>query len=163
LFSCAIALGPLMAGAIVLTALALENHATAQKSSFTQNHGVRVSAIVQSFENIPRCSKTGCSYNSNATVTLAHPILGGIKTTFVYYPGVWPLPVGSALTAVVDPNDAEYAEILGKPYRSQVGWIILASLAAPCDLLFVVDVFLTVVMIRRWYRQPHGSGTVASA
>jgi hypothetical protein len=123
----------------VLAAGAVVNVSNWSRSSYTQNHGVRVSGTVISANNSQVCSaRGGCSYTATITVQLSHPI-GGLSVTTAHYPASTDLVSGEPVTVLVDPKQPSYAELPGHAYTTAIQWILGFALAAFLALLAYFD------------------------
>lgn len=103
---------------------AIVNVSNAQRSSFTQDHGVRVAASVVAVDNTSVCSaRGGCSYTASIAVRLSSPVRGVTATT-VSYPDRSDLASGDSVTVLVDPQQPGYAELPGHPNTTAVQWAL---------------------------------------
>ncbi len=132
-----LSLGGLMFVATVVSA-------AANRSGYTQAHGLPRSGIVTSVAN-----HTGKGSSADVGVRLGEPVDGQAATT-AHLPSVTSLKPGMAVRVLVDPRDPSYAEFPGQRYiqkvTAQVGAaFFLASLA--------VFAFLAAWWGRVWLRQ----------
>jgi len=114
-------------------------HGLTAKSTYTQSHGVRETAVVLS-DHV----NSGKTTSSDIAVRLSAPV-DGHDTTTVNVLGATNYTPGTSLTALVDPQDPGYAELPGRPYSAASQW------KAPAALGFV-DVFsfpFVVIYLRR--------------
>ena len=128
----------LAVGAAAFVAV-LALHALTAKSTYTQSHGVRETAVVLN-DHV----NTGRTTTSDIAVRLSAPV-DGHGTTTVNVLGATGYAPGTSLTALVDPQDPGYAELPGRPYSTASQW------EAPAVLGFV-DVFsfpFVVIYLRR--------------
>jgi hypothetical protein len=126
--------------------------AAANKSGYTQAHGLPRSGVVTSVAN-----HTGKSSSADVGVRLGEPV-GGQAATTAHLPSVTSLKPGMAVRVLVDPRDPSYAEFPGQRYihkvTAQVGAaFFLASFAA--------FAFLAAWWGRVWLRQ-HQRGLTAA-
>jgi hypothetical protein len=133
---------------VFLIVSTLQSYSGAQRSSYTQAHGVSETAVADSVQvNMQRGSHGSVSYTSDITVTVQHPSVGDGSAT-VYSQGDTSITQGSTFTVLVDPRQPSYAEIPGSPYDTTTGWIvsllftivfgILAGLAARHAVLMIL-------------------------
>ena len=117
--------------ALITTAMAcfglvatFQAHSGAQRSSYTQAHGVTETAVADDVENIASHTSKGggYSYTNQITVTVQHPSVGDGSAT-VYGNGQTSVQSGDTLTVLVDPRQPSYAERPGAPYDTTRGWI----------------------------------------
>jgi hypothetical protein len=122
--------GTVAGAALITTAMAcfglvatLQAHSGAQRSSYTQSHGVTETAVADDVENISsHTSKGGYSYTNQIAITVQHPAVGDGSAT-VYGNGQTSVQSGDTLTVLVDPKQPSYAEIPGAPYYTTRSWI----------------------------------------
>jgi len=108
---------------IFLLIATLNAYSGAQRSSYTQAHGVSESAVADNVQLITNRNSHGhVSYTSDITVTIQHPAVGD-GTATVYIQGATPIMQGSTFTVLVDPRQPSYAEIPGAPYDTTSDWI----------------------------------------
>jgi len=108
---------------IFLLVATLNAYSGAQRSSYTQAHGVSQSAVADNVQIITNRNSHGhVSYTSDITVTIRHPAVGD-GTATVYIQGETPIMEGSTFTVLVDPRQPSYAEIPGSPYDTTSDWI----------------------------------------
>jgi hypothetical protein len=102
----------------------LQAHSDAERSSYTQNHGVRESALVDDVQNIAHhSSHGGTNYSFEITVTVRHPAIGDGSAT-IYGQGMTSVQNGETITVLVDPHQTDYAEIPGSPYYTSLQWLL---------------------------------------
>jgi hypothetical protein len=133
----------------------LQGHTYADRSAYTQAHGVTESAIADNVQNIAHHSKNSTTYTNQIAITVQHPSIGNGNAT-VYGQGTTSVQSGDTITVLVDPRQPGYAEIPGSPYYTASGWIIglivTIILAAITAYLFR----LAIVMGLRHRRVSHG-------
>jgi len=120
----------LAGAALITTAMAcfglvatLQAHSGAQRSSYTQSHGVTETAVADNVENIAsHTSKGAYSYTNQITITVQRPAVGDGSAT-VYGNGQTSVQSGDTLTVLVDPKQPSYAEMPGAPYYTTRSWI----------------------------------------
>jgi hypothetical protein len=127
--------------------------AAANKSGYTQAHGLPRSGIVTSVAN-----QTGKSPSADVGVRLRDPVDGQAATT-AHLPSVTSLKPGMTVRVLVDPQDPSYAEFPGRRYipklTAQMGAaVFLASIA--------VFAFLASWSGRVWLRQRQRGLTAGS-
>jgi hypothetical protein len=153
-----------LAGAAVITtamtciglAATLQAHSGAQRSSYTQSHGVTETAVADDVQNIAsHTSKRGYSYTNQITITVQHPAVGDGSAT-VYGNGQTSVQPGDTLTVLVDPRQPSYAEMPGAPYYTTGSWIeaLLFTIVAGCVTVFVS--YRAVLMLLRHRRVSRG-------
>jgi hypothetical protein len=139
-------------GGLVLVATVVS--AAANKSGYTQAHGLLRSGIVTTVAN--HIGRGGSS--ADVGVRLAEPVDGRAATT-AHLPSVTSLKPGMTVRVLIDPQDPSYAEFPGQRYipkaTAQLGAAIsLASLA--------VFAFLAAWWGRVWLRQRQRGLTAAN-
>jgi hypothetical protein len=127
--------------------------AAANKSDYTQAHGLPRSGIVTSVAN-----HTGKTSSADVGVRLGEPVDGQAATT-AHLPSVTSLQPGMTVRILVDPRDPSYAEFPGQQYipkgTAQVdAAIFLGGLA--------VFAFLAAWWGRVWLRQRQRGLTAAN-
>jgi hypothetical protein len=133
---------------IFLLVSTLQSYTGAQRSSYTQAHGVRESAVADNVQVITTRTSHGSvghshssvSYTSEITVTIQHPTVGDGSAT-VYIQGDTSITQGSTFTVLIDPRQPSYAEIPGSPYDTTTGWVL--------SLLFTIVFGIAVALISR--------------
>lgn len=136
----ALALGSF--GALMFTATVVVG--AANKSGYTQAHGLLRSGIVTSVTN-----HEGRGASSDVGVRLEEPVDGHTVTT-AYFSPLTPLKPGAAVRVLVDPNDPGYAEFPGHRFESNS----LAQISAAAFLAGIgFFTFAAVWWGRAWYRQ----------
>jgi hypothetical protein len=126
--------------------------AAANKSGYTQAHGLPRSGMVTSVAN-----HTGKSSYADVGVRLGEPVDGHAATT-AHLPSVTSLKPGMTVRVLVDPQDPSYAEFPGQRYIPKV----TAQLGAAIFLAsFAVCAFLAAWWGRVWLRQ-HQRGLTAA-
>jgi hypothetical protein len=117
--------------ALITTAMAciglvgiFAGYSGAQRSSYTQSHGVSETAVADNVQNIAsHSSHGGTTYTSQITVTIQHPAVGDGSAT-VYGNGRTSVQPGDTLTVLVDPKQPSYAEFPGVPYDTTSSWVL---------------------------------------
>jgi hypothetical protein len=126
---------------IFLIVSTLQAYSGAQRSSYTQAHGVSETAVADNVQVITHRGSHGrVSYTSDITVTIQHPTVGDGSAT-VYSQGDTSVTQGSTFTVLVDPRQPSYAEIPGSPYGTTTGWVM--------SLLFAVVFGIVAGLISR--------------
>lgn len=138
--------------------------ADANRSSYVQQHGVRVSGTVTNVDELKSCGRYSCSYTAEITVRLAEPFQGS-ATTVVHYPSFSDLDPGQVVQVLVDPKQPGYAELPGSPDTKSSQWI---GLIFGCLLFGALAVFSALELLRllrrrREHRDALGSPTPAPA
>jgi hypothetical protein len=127
---------------LIVAAFALRSDA--DRSAYTQSHGVASTGTVTNVDNIQTCGRYSCSYHAHIAVTLNPPVEGHATST-VSYPAFSSVNVGDQIQVLVDPQQPDYAELPGSPSVKPGQWIGL--------LVFgVVFALLAVFMGRRLKR-----------
>jgi hypothetical protein len=125
--------------------------AAANKSGYTQAHGLPRSGIVTSVAN-----QKGKTSSADVGVRLGEPVDGQAATT-AHLPSVTSLKPGMTVRVLVDPQDLSYAEFPGRRYSSEVS----AELGVAIFLAsFAVFGFLAARRGRVWLRQRQRGLTV---
>ena len=141
--------------AVVFLAVSLGAGEDAAVSAYTQAHGVRENAVVDSdsmtcadYDLYHSCSQRANLY-AQLDVTLRRPV-GGQATSSVDLNQDPRLPKGDVITVLVDPQNPSYAELPGKPFNtpadSEAGYVVSAA-------LFVVAMGIVFVPLLRKRRQ----------
>jgi hypothetical protein len=126
---------------VFLLIATLNAYSGAQRSSYTQAHGVSESAVASNVQIITNRSSHGhVSYTSDITVAIQHPTVGD-GTATVYSQGATSIMQGSTFTVLVDPRQPSYAEIPGAPYDTTSGWIL--------SLLFTIVIGIVAGLVSR--------------
>jgi uncharacterized protein DUF3592 len=128
----------------------------AERSSYTQAHGVTETAMVDTVQNIANQSRHGnVTYTNQVTLTVRHPKIGD-GTATVYGQGMASVQPGNTLTVLVDPKQPSYAEIPGAPYDSTSSWILSLLFTIVFGAITVVICRHAVVMQLRHRRVSRG-------
>jgi hypothetical protein len=136
-------------GGLVLVATVLS--AAANKSGYTQAHGLPRSGIVTSVAN-----HTGKGSSADVGVRLGEPVDGQAATT-AHLPSVTSLKPGMTVRVLVDPQDPSYAEFPGRRYAPEVFVQVFAAIFLAS---FAVFAFLAARGGRVWLRQRQRGLTV---
>lgn len=143
---------------------AVINISNAQRSSYTQAHGVRTAGTVVSAVNTSVCSaRGGCSYTASIVVLLSSPVRGTTTTT-VSYPDRTQLARGDAVTVLVDPQQLGYAELPGHPNTTAAQWALGFALAVVFALLAAWDArsLRRALALRRRLRAQESAASAAT-
>jgi hypothetical protein len=116
---------------IFLIIAAFASNSDADKSIYTQSHGIQTTATVQ---NVTTNQNTNCThsntsycrttYTAQVTATLKQPV-GGQTATTVNIPNRVSYSAGQVITVLVDPKDPGYSELPGSPYATKGGTVII--------------------------------------
>jgi hypothetical protein len=149
----------------IAIASAVQAYTGSQRSSYTQSHGVKETAIADNVQNIASrtqhggtnqsASYTSTSYTNQITITVRHPAVGDGSAT-VYGNGWSSLQSGDTFTVLVDPRQPDYAEIPGAPFYTTGSWIegLLFAVAFGCVAVFMSR--RAIIMALRHRRVAHG-------
>jgi hypothetical protein len=118
--------------------------AAADKSGYTQAHGLPRSGIVTSVAN-----HEGKAPSADVGVRLGEPVNGQVRTTG-HVPDLTSLKPGAAVRVLVDPKDPGYAEFPGQRYTQKSAAQVGAATFLACLAIFA---FVAARWGRMWYRQ----------
>jgi hypothetical protein len=142
--------------AVVILAMGLAAAGDAAVSAYTQAHGVRENAVVDSdsmtcanYEFTQQCGARSSLYPQLA-VTLSRPV-GGQNTSSVDLNGKDPrLPKGDVISVLVDPQDPSHAELPGKPFNTAAGSDGMKAASAA-----MFGLAMAIVLVALWRRRRH--------
>jgi hypothetical protein len=130
----------------------VQAHSGAERSAYTQSHGVRETAVADNVQNIASTSRHGgTTYTSQITVTVQHPAVGNGSAT-VYGQGQTSVQAGDTLTVLLDPKQPDYAEIPGSPYYTTFSWVKGLLLTIATGIAAIVVSRKAVIMLLRHRR-----------
>lgn len=135
---------------IVMIPFTFASHAAAERSGYTQSHGVADVAMVSSVDNQQSCGRSSCTYYAYVTVMLSQPVDGSDFTT-VNIPRNVSYGSGQLISVLVDPKDPSYAELPGSPYATNADTVGTAIGAAVFLLIGASTVYRGVRMRLRRY------------
>jgi len=140
----------------------LSAHADADRSAYTQQHGVSETAVADNVQNIASATKHGTTYTNQITVTVRHPKIGTGSAT-VYGQGMTSVQQGDTVTVLIDPRQPAYAEIPGAPFTTTSGWVMSLIITIVFGLVSILVTRVAVVMILRHRRGSLGQPSAAGA
>jgi hypothetical protein len=130
----------------------IQAHSDAERSAYTQSHGVRETAVAENVQNIASTSRHGyTTYTSQIIVTVRHPAIGD-GTATVYGQGQTFVQQGGTLTVLLDPKQPGYAEIPGSPYDTTASWIKGVLITIVFGIITVFVSRKAVIMLLRHRR-----------
>jgi hypothetical protein len=141
----------------------IQTYSGAERSSYTQAHGVSETAVADSVQNIAsHSSHGGTTYTNQITITVQQPEAGDGSAT-VYGQGMTPVQPGDTLTVLVDPKQPSYAEIPGQPYHTTSQWIEFMLFTIVFGLVTAALCRRAVLMLRRHRRVSRGPLSAVAA
>jgi hypothetical protein len=113
---------------------------SAEKSSYTQAHGVRRTAVIELVDNVAQLhggkhQKPTKTYTSQVQVRLTAPV-GGQTESWVHEPRYESGSPGTSITVLVDPKDPGYAELPGTPADDSPASDLVFLLLAAAGFVF---------------------------
>jgi hypothetical protein len=140
---------------VVTAFLAASAFGQAAQSSYTQSSGVIDEAVVVRVSNSQEtsCGRSSCTTSRTAQVaaTLSLPV-DGQQATVISIPDNVSYSVGQPLAVLVDPREPGYAELPGRPYRTDGTAYGLTAGAALAFVVGAAAVIRAVRLLRRGYR-----------
>jgi hypothetical protein len=126
----------LLSGAIVAAILTFSS---AERSSYTQDHGVRTAAHVGYVDNDTSCGRESCTKTFSAPVTLDTRVDGQTQST-IHGRGVFNA-YEQTIEVLVDPEQPGYAELPGRRLQSWGAFIDFTILSVLLGALSVAAVW----------------------
>ena len=141
----------LLAFTAFFTVSAVKGHSDAQRSARIQKDGIRVVGTVASVTNHRTTSNINNHYrwHYTADVTVAlRPAVEGHDRTTLHFRRQSMLPVGQALTVLLDPEDLGHAQLPGGG-TSSTQWNVMTGAAVGAGVLALVVLAFVVRGLRR--------------
>jgi hypothetical protein len=146
---------------LIMVFVTLHVHSEAQRSAYTQAHGVSETATADDVQTFTTHNKGNTTYTYQIDVTIAHPTVGDGSAT-VYGQGITSVQQGDTLTVLVDPRQPSYAEIPGAPYTTTSKWVGSMVVTIVFGIVAVFMSRTAVLMLLRHRRvsrgQPYTAG-----
>jgi hypothetical protein len=145
---------------LIMLFVTLHVHSEAQRSAYTQAHGVSETATADDVQIFTTHNKSGTTYTYQIDVTIAHPSVGDGSTT-VYGQGATSVQQGDTLTVLVDPQQPSYAEIPGAPYTTTSKWVGSMVITIVFGIVAIFMSRAAVLMVLRHRRLSRGQPYIA--